>query len=190
MKNKASIFWCTGMSGVGKTTLADYAKVKLIKNGVTTLIIDGDMVREKYDNKLGFGRKDVELNNLNVAKLCKIERRNYNVIIVPIISPIDIVRKKVRSILSPDYHLIYIFAEIMTLRNRDTKGLYKKADDGELTDLIGYSDSNPYDIPEEYDFVNAEGVGGIKGNIISNYKRFLIYTLNLNHLFNYLNMHN
>ena len=49
---------------------------------------------------------------------------------------------------------------------------------------------SPTNRTEEYDFVNADGVGGIKGNIILNHKRFLIYTLNLNRLFNYLNMHN
>jgi len=153
MKKKANIFWCTGMSGVGKSTLAEYAKRVLERSKFSVLILDGDVVREKYDVKLGFGRKDVEKNNLHVAKLCEDERYNYDAIIVPIISPIDIVRKAVKKILLPNYYLIYFYSDIDSLRKRDPKGLYKKADELEITDLIGYSDSNPYEIPETYDLI-------------------------------------
>ena len=153
MKSKAHIFWCTGMSGSGKSTLAEHAKVKLERLGFTVLIIDGDVVREQYDAQLGFGREDVEKNNLYVAKLCESERYNYDVILVPIISPINSVRSTIRSLLSPCYHLVYIYTDIETLKKRDTKGLYKKADDGEITDLIGYSKSNQYDIPKDYDLM-------------------------------------
>ena len=64
---KASIFWCTGMSGVGKSTLSEYAKSELENHGYNILILDGDVERENYDIKLGFGKNDVEKNNLNVA---------------------------------------------------------------------------------------------------------------------------
>ena len=82
---KATIFWCTGMSGVGKSTLASYASDKLKKNGLQVYILGGDVVRANYDIQLGFGQKDVEKNNLNIARLCEIERGNYDIIIVPII---------------------------------------------------------------------------------------------------------
>jgi len=150
---KATIFWCTGMSGAGKSTLASYAFDKLKERGLQVYILDGDVVRENYDIQLGFGREDVERNNLNVARLCEIERGNYDIIIVPIISPIDIVRLAVRKLLSPEYYLIYIEANIDSLRKRDPKGLYEKAEKGEILDLIGYSDSNPYHIPTDADFV-------------------------------------
>ena len=150
---KATIFWCTGMSGVGKSTLASYASDKLKKNGLQVYILDGDVVRGNYEKQLGFGRKDVERNNLNIARLCKIERGNYDIIIVPIISPIDTVRLAVRKLLSPKYFLIYIKANIESLRERDPKGLYEKADNGDILDLIGYSDSNPYHIPTDADLV-------------------------------------
>ena len=157
MKNKAHIFWCTGMSGSGKSTLAEYVKVELERVGFTVLILDGDVVREKYDVQLGFDRKDVEENNLYVVKLCENERYNYDAIIVPIISPINTVRATIRRLLSPSYHLVYICSDVDTLKKRDTKGLYKKADDGEITDLIGCSKSNPYDIPKDYDFMIHTG---------------------------------
>jgi len=157
MKSKAHIFWCTGMSGSGKSTLAEHAKVKLERLGFTVLILDGDVVREKYNVQLGFDRKDVEKNNLYVVKLCQKERCNYDVIIVPIISPINTVRSTIRRLLSPSYHLVYIYSDVDTLKKRDTKGLYKKAESGEITDLIGCSKSNPYDIPKDYDFMIDTG---------------------------------
>ena len=141
------------MSGVGKSTLVEYTKNKLVEQGCSVLILDGDTVREKYKVKLGFGREDVKRNNFYVAKLCEEYRDNYDVIMVSIISPIDNVRQKVKSILSPNYNLIYIFSDIESLKKRDKKGLYKKSDNGEITDLIGYSDTNPYDIPEDYDLI-------------------------------------
>jgi adenylylsulfate kinase len=147
----ATIFWCTGMSGAGKTTLASHAKKELEKHDFKVLIIDGDVVRKKYDIQLGFNRDDVEKNNLNIAEICLNERGEFDCIIVPIISPIDTVRCAVRKLLSPGFHLIYLYANITSLRTRDPKGLYKKADQGIVKDLIGYSSSNPYDAPKNFD---------------------------------------
>ena len=107
---KASIFWCTGMSGVGKSTLSEYAKSELENHGYNILIIDGDVIRTQYKIQLGFDRMDVEKNNLYVVKLCKNERYNYDAIIVPIISPINTVRSTIRRLLSPSYHLVYIYS--------------------------------------------------------------------------------
>jgi len=148
---KAKIFWCTGMSGSGKTTLASHAKIELEKHHFKVLIIDGDVVRKKYKTQLGFNREDVEKNNLNVVEICLNERDKYDGIIVPIISPMETVRCEVRKLLSPNFYLIYLYADIASLRARDPKGLYRKADQGIIKDLIGYSDSNPYDAPEEFD---------------------------------------
>jgi adenylylsulfate kinase len=157
MKSKANIFWCTGLSGSGKSTLADHVKSELEKSGFKTLIIDGDVVRAKYNIQLGFNRKDIEKNNLNVLKLCEIERYNHDVIIVPIISPINEVRLIIRKLLGPSYHLVYVSSDIDTLTSRDTKGLYKKAIDGTINDLIGFSKKNPYDIPKDYDLIINTG---------------------------------
>lgn len=150
---KANVFWCTGMSGVGKTTLSLDAHEKLSNLGYKSIILDGDAVRENYDVQLGFGRADVEKNNLNIAKICELERGKYDAIIVPVISPINIVRQVVRKILKPGYHLIFITASIDALKDRDPKGLYQKADMGQILDLIGYSDINPYEPPKDYDLI-------------------------------------
>jgi len=104
--------------------------------------------------KLGFGRKDVEVNNLRIAKLClESKDSEFDLILVPVISPYDEVRKRTRSLLEPYYHLVYVETDIDSLKKRDTKGLYKAADQGLINDLIGYSEINPYDKPSDADFV-------------------------------------
>ena len=154
MKRKFNIVWLTGMSGSGKSTLAEYIKDTYQKEGYSVRIIDGDDIRDRDVEKLGFGRKDVEVNNLRIAKLClESKDSGFDLILVPVISPYDEVRKKTRSLLEPYYHLVYVEADIDSLKKRDTKGLYKAADQGLINNLIGYSEINPYDKPSDADFV-------------------------------------
>jgi adenylylsulfate kinase-like enzyme len=142
------------MSGSGKSTLAEYIKNTYQNEGYTVRIIDGDDIRDRDVEKLGFGRKDVEVNNLRIAKLClESKDSEFDLILVPVISPYDEVRKRTRSLLEPYYHLVYVETDIDSLKKRDTKGLYKAADQSLINDLIGYSEINPYDKPSDADFV-------------------------------------
>jgi len=142
------------MSGSGKSTLAEYIKDTYQKEGYSVRIIDGDDIRDRDVKKLGFGRKDVKVNNLRIAKLCLESKDNgFDLVLVHVISPYNEVRKKTRSLLEPYYHLVYVEADIDSLKKRDTKGLYKAADQGLINDLIGYSKINPYDKPIDADFV-------------------------------------
>jgi len=154
LKRKFNIVWLTGISGSGKSTLAEYIKDTYQEEGYSVRIIDGDDIRDRDVEKLGFGRKDVEVNNLRIAKLC-LESKDggFDLILAPVISPYDEVRKRTRSLLEPYYHLVYVEADIDSLKKRDTKGLYKAADQGLINDLIGYSEINPYDKPSDADFV-------------------------------------
>jgi adenylylsulfate kinase-like enzyme len=142
--NKSPIIWLTGMSGSGKSTLANHLKNKLKKK---VLIIDGDSIRDLDQKKLGFGLGDVLVNNMRIASLCEEQRSKFDLVLVPVISPYEKVRQKVRETLEPNFHLIYLKADIYSLKSRDTKGLYAAADRGEIKDLIGYSNINPYDNP-------------------------------------------
>jgi adenylylsulfate kinase-like enzyme len=154
VKRKFNVVWLTGMSGSGKSTLAEYIKDTYQKEGYSVRIIDGDDIRDRDVEKLGFGRKDVEVNNLRIAKLClESKDSGFDLILVPVISPYDEVRKRTRSLLEPYYHLVYVEADIDSLKKRDSKGLYKAADQGLINDLIGYSEINPYDKPSDADFV-------------------------------------
>jgi adenylylsulfate kinase len=142
------------MSGSGKSTLAEYIKDTYQKEGYSVRVIDGDGIRDRDVEKLGFGRKDVEINNLRIAKLCLESKDNgFDLVLVPVISPYDDVRKRTRSLLGPYYHLVYVETDIDSLKRRDTKGLYKAADQGLIHDLIGYSEINPYNKPSDADFV-------------------------------------
>lgn len=149
----SKIFWCTGLSGSGKSTLAEHAKAAVEKLDFSVLIVDGDTVREAYKKKLGFSKSDIQKNNSNIANICKSNREDYDVIIVPIISPSSEVRSMVRKMLLPDFYLIYISSDIESLRERDPKGLYKSADLGKITNLIGYSKLNPYEVPLDADLI-------------------------------------
>jgi len=150
MKN-AAIFWFTGLSGAGKTTLSLHVKDKLKEDGWTVKILDGDSIRANYNIKLGFKREDIEKNNMNIVKICKAQRKSYDVLLVPVISPIDHFRKMARKMLEPFFHLIYLSSSIDSLKKRDPKGLYGKADKGEIKDLIGYSKTSPYEAPADAD---------------------------------------
>ena len=150
MKN-AAIFWCTGLSGAGKTTLSLRAENKLTASGFRVKVLDGDTIRATYKVKLGFDRKGIEKNNANIVEICEVERKNYDILIVPVISPINYCRMMARKKLEPYFYLIYLSSSIDSLKKRDPKGLYDKADRGEILDLIGYSKINPYEVPVDAD---------------------------------------
>jgi len=157
IKNNRPIIWLTGMSGSGKSTLAMTIKYLFLENKYSVRIVDGDDIREKDSKKLGFGHKDVMENNLRIAHMCQKLRKDFDVIIVPVISPYDDIRKKVRAVLEPNFHLIYLNADIESLKYRDTKGLYSASDKGLINDLIGYSNINPYDEPNNAELTIETG---------------------------------
>jgi adenylylsulfate kinase len=156
---KAPVIWLTGMSGSGKTTHSNYLDSYFKKHGYSVKVLDGDAIRQNDNKQLGFSYKDVQTNNLRIASLCIEYRNECDIIIVPVISPFDKIRKEVRKLLSPMFHLIFLEANIESLRSRDTKGLYAAADRGEITDLIGYSKCNPYEIPTDAEIVINTGAG-------------------------------
>ena len=137
------------MSGSGKSTLSTELKKQLQNNGYSVQIIDGDTIRDNYTSKLGFGRQDVLTNNLSIAQKCLELRNTCDVILVPVISPYEEVRREVRKRSGPNFHLIYLTTTLDNLRNRDTKGLYALADSGVIKDLIGFSKETPYEAPDD-----------------------------------------
>ena len=145
------------MSGSGKTTLSAGIKQELTERDFTVCIIDGDTVRESYQQKLGFSRAEVMQNNLHIASLCQKVRADYDVILVPVISPFALVRQKVRNLLAPNFHLVYLKTDLNCLKARDPKGLYQAADDGIITNLIGYSNTTPYEQPDDVELILDTG---------------------------------
>lgn len=155
------VFWFTGLSGAGKTTLAEAVRDQLNDEGIRASILDGDDVRNRLHKHLGFSEAEIKENNALIAGLCEEERQKVDVVLVPIISPYRESRQKARERLSPGFYEIYIKADIPVLEQRDTKGLYAKARNGEMENLIGYSDKAPYEPPEAPDLLVDTGVSHV-----------------------------
>lgn len=150
---KATVFWFTGLSGAGKTTVANALAESLIQQGHRVLILDGDYVRQNLHIDLGFSPADIMKNNALIAELCIKYRHEYNVILVPIISPYRQSRQKARDLLSPEFYEVYFSANLETVIARDVKGLYAKASRGEIPNMIGLSPESVYEPPLKPDYI-------------------------------------
>ncbi|WP_428026059.1 adenylyl-sulfate kinase [Arcobacter sp.] len=132
------IVWLTGLSGAGKSTLSESVKKLLEKDNYKVQIIDGDTVRENYPEKLGFTKADITKNNYHIVDLClREDMQNLDFILVPVIAPIRQVREEIKSLLKDKYIEVYVKASLNEVKRRDTKGLYKKAEDGHINNMIG-----------------------------------------------------
>ena len=147
------ILWFTGLSGAGKTTLAEAVKASLKIINISVCILDGDIVRATNHRNLGFSESDIKSNNSLIVDMCVIERKNYDVVMVPIISPYRQSRKEAFMKLSPGFYVIYFSASLDCVRQRDVKGLYAKSKKGLIKNMIGISPANPYQPPKSPDFV-------------------------------------
>ena len=174
------ILWFTGLSGSGKTTVAERVSTRIQEKDISVQIIDGDKVRRGRHQHLGFSEKDIKTNNSLIANLCNEERKNRDLVIVPIISPYRQSRKDARMKLHPGFYEIYFSASLDYVSQIDVKGLYAKSAAGSINNMIGVSTKNPYQPPESPDFIiNTE-----KENIqqsVENLFRFSIKHLSVNH---------
>ena len=128
----------TGLSGAGKSTLSENVKKLLEKDSKKVFILDGDAVRDKYKQKLGFSIEDIKKNNYNILNIClSDEMKNFDFLFVPVIFPINEVRAEAREMLKDKYIEVFVKASINEVIKRDTKGLYKKAINGSLENMIG-----------------------------------------------------
>lgn len=159
------VFWFTGLSGAGKTTLAESVRERLRGRDIKTSILDGDDVRSRLHRHLGFTETEIKENNALIAGLCEDERRQADVVLVPIISPYRVSRARAREQLSPGFFEIHVRADIPVLEQRDTKGLYKKVRIGKMDNLIGYSPDSPYEPPEIPDLTIDTGESNIDGSL-------------------------
>jgi adenylylsulfate kinase len=143
--DKGFVVWLTGLPGSGKTTIARNLAPKLKELGLKVELFDGDEVRKQLSPDLGFTKKDRELHAKRVVYLCKILARNGVVSIVSLISPYREFRAFARTEIG-DFVEVYVKASLQECIKRDPKGLYKKALNGEITDLTGLQDV--YEEPE------------------------------------------
>jgi len=149
--------WLTGMSGAGKTTIANVLKDKFAELKHETLVIDGDFVRSSINKKLGFSKEDIVTNNRSIIELCLVARKQYDFVIVPVISPFLEIRAEAKDILGPQFLEVFVKCDIESLSVRDTKGLYAQERQGLINNLIGVSRGSPYEPPMNPDVVLNSG---------------------------------
>jgi len=142
------VAWFTGLSGAGKTTIADRASDILTELGLRVLSLDGDAVRATLNRHLGFSGADIRENNRLIANLCLESLAEYDVILVPIISPFKDSRAAARVLLEKNFSEVYVHASLEEAIRRDPKGLYQKALDGSLAGFIGIAADVPYEKPD------------------------------------------
>jgi len=143
--------WFTGLSGAGKSTVAEMLFHEFQARGMKTEILDGDVVRQNLSKGLGFSKEDRDLNILRIGFVAGLLTRNGVATICCPISPYREARDAVRAQIG-DFVEIYVHATVEEIAaHRDPKGLYKKALAGEITGFTGVDD--PYEAPEHPELV-------------------------------------
>ena len=136
--------WLTGLSGAGKSTIAEVLAGELRSRGRHVEILDGDVVRTHLSKGLGFSREDRDLNVARIAFAASLVVRSGGVAIVAAISPYNAARADARRAIG-SFVEVYVECSLDELQRRDVKGLYAKALRGEIEHFTGVSD--PYEAP-------------------------------------------
>jgi adenylylsulfate kinase len=132
--------WLTGLSGAGKTTLADLLAVELRARGRRVEVLDGDVVRTNLSSGLGFSEADRRTNIARVGWVCEVLARNGIVAIAALISPYRDARDAVRARVGR-FVEVHLAAPVEVTASRDVKGLYRQAAAGRLAGLTGVDDA-------------------------------------------------
>jgi 3'-phosphoadenosine 5'-phosphosulfate synthase len=141
---KGFIVWFTGLSGAGKSTIANALENELERRGRHVELLDGDEVRTHLSKGLGFSKEDRDTNIRRIGYVARLVARSGGVAITAAISPYREVRDEVRA-QTPNFVEVFAHCPIETLVERDVKGLYKQAIAGEIANFTGVSD--PYEAP-------------------------------------------
>jgi adenylylsulfate kinase len=150
-EQKGFTVWFTGLSGSGKSTIAEKLYHELKARGMKTEILDGDVVRQNLSMGLGFSKEDRDTNILRIGFVAEMLTRNGVAAICCPISPYKETRDAVRAQIG-DFIEVYVHATLEELaEHRDPKGLYKKAMAGEIKGFTGVDD--PYEAPEDPELV-------------------------------------
>jgi len=140
---KGKVIWMTGLSGSGKSTIAEILWEMMEGEGYKTIILDGDSVRKGLCSDLGFSLNDRRENLRRVAEISKILSDNGINVITAFISPTKEIREMAEEIIGKDvFHEIYIRCSLEECENRDPKGLYKKSKSEEIKNFTGVT--SPY----------------------------------------------
>lgn len=147
LQQKSKALWLTGLSGSGKSTIAQELERKLYNEGYFAQVLDGDNIRSGINSNLGFSIEDRKENIRRIAEIAKLYLHTGVITINSFISPTREIRDFARTTIGEaDFIEIYINAPLEVCENRDVKGLYKKARKGEIKGFTGID--APYEAPE------------------------------------------
>ncbi len=147
MRHKPAVLWFTGLSGAGKSTIANLVEKRLHALGVHTYLLDGDNVRHGLNQDLGFSEADRHENIRRVAEVSRLMVDAGLVVLTSFISPFRTERAMARALLEEgEFVEVHVDTPLDVAEARDTKGLYAKARRGELPDFTGID--SPYEAPE------------------------------------------
>nr|WP_237728727.1 adenylyl-sulfate kinase [Bacillus halotolerans] len=155
-KHKSSILWLTGLSGSGKSTIANAAARELFEQGYQVIVLDGDNIRHGLNKDLGFSDKDRKENIRRIGEVAKLFVQQGTIVITAFISPFREDRDQVRQLVEAgEFNEVYIKCDLDICEQRDPKGLYKKARNGEIPFFTGID--SPYEEPEAPELVLDSG---------------------------------
>ena len=154
------LLWFTGLSGSGKSTIANKLEAALFQQGIKTYSLDGDNIRKGLNNDLSFSPQDRTENIRRIAETSKLMIDAGLVVLAAFVSPYKKDRENIKSIVKDvNFVEIYVNTSIEECERRDVKGLYKKARAGEIKNMTGIS--APYEAPTHPDieiFTETESV--------------------------------
>ena len=139
------VIWFTGLSGSGKSTIANELDLELNKRGLRTYILDGDNIRMGLNKDLGFSQESRKENIRRISEVAKLFADSGTIVITAFISPYKEDRDLARCVIGSDYIEVFVNTPIKECIKRDPKGLYKKAIAGEIKGFTGID--SPYEEP-------------------------------------------
>jgi adenylylsulfate kinase len=149
-KHASFLLWFTGLSGSGKSTIANVVEQELYKLGVKTYTLDGDNIRKGINNDLTFAPEDRTENIRRIAEIANLMVDAGLVTLAAFVSPYKKDRENIKNIVKDvNFVEVYINTSVEECERRDVKGLYKKARAGEIKNMTGIS--APYEAPENPD---------------------------------------
>ena len=167
--HKGGVLWFTGLSGCGKSTVANAVDRMLHDRGIHTYVLDGDNIRMGLNKNLGFSPEDRTENIRRIGEVSKLFCDAGVLVLTAFISPYKADRDQVREIMEPgQFHEIYVNASLEICEQRDPKGLYKKARAGEIKGFTGID--APYEAPEPGELEldsNSKGIEELAKDVIA-----------------------
>lgn len=149
MGQNACTIWMSGLSGAGKSTIANALEKRLYAMGKKTMLLDGDNVRMGLNSNLGFSDEDRIENIRRIAEVAKLMNDAGLIVITAFISPYRQDRRNAKKIIGEGFWEVYVSTSIAECEKRDVKGLYKAAREGKIAHFTGIT--SPYEAPERPD---------------------------------------